>query len=392
MPTGIIATVDNGFATIDFVDQSLRGPGLAKLVEIGGAATIETITRDGPRRKYRVPVGNAEEAELIDGDEVGRVWSAGQDTGAATALDKADPNELTVTVVVTATSGLWKYNYGGQPTAAVAFNVSQADLLAAIVALSNVAPGEVTVTSPAAKTYVIHHTKRALVAVASDVGTPLAGGTVTVTGGTPDDNANWHTPVDQYTSANKYVGQVPNDTVLDRVQVHTGDASSYGGSGDAPLHSELVKTVTDLKYPPGGAGIMGFSVEDETGGEPETEEFRVGAFNAAFATHDGALGDDPGAVQASPDAAAGVNASLGDQDSALATDPGSTPDVGGSFVAEDYTSVQSTRQAYPTGEPTVDWKRPELDAYAITKGLNPSDYGNKAELFNAIENTKSEEK
>ena len=32
--------VDGGFATIDFIDRSLRGPGLAKLLEIGGAETI----------------------------------------------------------------------------------------------------------------------------------------------------------------------------------------------------------------------------------------------------------------------------------------------------------------------------------------------------------------
>ena len=71
MPAGIIATVDNGFATLDFVDKSLRGPALAELVEIGGPASIETITRDGPRRKYRVPAGNAQAAGLLDGDEVG---------------------------------------------------------------------------------------------------------------------------------------------------------------------------------------------------------------------------------------------------------------------------------------------------------------------------------
>jgi hypothetical protein len=66
MPTGIETFVDNGFATVDFVDPSLRGQALTKLSEIGGPESIETITRDGPRRKYRVPEGNAREAGLID--------------------------------------------------------------------------------------------------------------------------------------------------------------------------------------------------------------------------------------------------------------------------------------------------------------------------------------
>lgn len=83
MPEGIIAEVDGGFATIDFIDRSLRGPGLAKLLEIGGPETVETLTRSGPRKKYRVPEGNAREAGLLDGD--GDVAVVG-DTGAADSL------------------------------------------------------------------------------------------------------------------------------------------------------------------------------------------------------------------------------------------------------------------------------------------------------------------
>lgn len=366
MPAGIIATVDNGWATIDFVDQSLRGQALADLVEIGGPGSIETITRDGPRRKYRVPEQFAQTAGLLDGDEVGRVHSAGQDTGAAAALVAADPN---------------------------------------------VNPGA--------------------------------------------DNANWHTPVAEHTSANAYVGTVSNDTVLDRVQVHTGDASSYGGSGNSPLHSDLVKMVTELKYPPAPeAPIQGLmSTFTETGGDGDTPELveRAGAFNAGFSTHDGALATDPGATQADPDSAAAVSGALAVQTGAQATDPGATPEAGGGVVASDYTTVQSTRepeteytQAFtgevtsvteitadgepvteadggddpealtegqsttpdpapaspfagkitdangaarpnvPEGDPNADWKRPELDAYAMWKGLDPSQYGNKAELANAL--------
>lgn len=88
MPQGVETFVDGGFATVDFVDRKLRGPALAKLIAIGGPESIETITRDGPRRKYRVPEGNASEAGLIDTPaEV----SASGDAGYATALAAADP-------------------------------------------------------------------------------------------------------------------------------------------------------------------------------------------------------------------------------------------------------------------------------------------------------------
>ncbi|AWN04217.1 hypothetical protein FDJ57_gp16 [Gordonia phage Sour] len=94
MPEGIIAEIDGGFATLDFVDRSLRGPALQKLLEIGGPETIETLTRSGPRRQYRVPEGNAREAGLIDeagtlvrGDtgSADRLASAGQTTGSPEA-------------------------------------------------------------------------------------------------------------------------------------------------------------------------------------------------------------------------------------------------------------------------------------------------------------------
>lgn len=66
MPAGVEVLLDDGFATIDFVDRSLRGPGLQKLLDVGGPETIETLTREGPRRTYRVPAGNAAEAGLLD--------------------------------------------------------------------------------------------------------------------------------------------------------------------------------------------------------------------------------------------------------------------------------------------------------------------------------------
>lgn len=92
MPAGVIATIDGAFATLEFTTKAAKDAGLAKLLEIGGPGSIQTITRRGPRRKYRVPTDNANEAELIDGDEPETQWSAGNDSGTAAALKAADPN------------------------------------------------------------------------------------------------------------------------------------------------------------------------------------------------------------------------------------------------------------------------------------------------------------
>lgn len=67
MPQGVNVEVADGQATIDFVDRSLRGPGLAALLAIGGPETISVDTRSGPRFLYTVPEGNAREAGLLDG-------------------------------------------------------------------------------------------------------------------------------------------------------------------------------------------------------------------------------------------------------------------------------------------------------------------------------------
>lgn len=67
MPAGVAVEVGaDGFATIDFVDPSKRGVGLAALIAVGGSAVIEKLTRTGPRVLYRVPEGNARAAGLLD--------------------------------------------------------------------------------------------------------------------------------------------------------------------------------------------------------------------------------------------------------------------------------------------------------------------------------------
>jgi hypothetical protein len=88
MPKGVEVYVENGFAEIDFVDRRLRGPGLRALLEVTPPELVETLTRSGPRRRYRVPTGNAAEAGLLD-SPVKSLPSG--DTGSADALADASP-------------------------------------------------------------------------------------------------------------------------------------------------------------------------------------------------------------------------------------------------------------------------------------------------------------
>lgn len=296
MPAGIIATVDNGFATIDFVNPALRGPALAELLEIGGPSSIETITRDGPRRKYRVPEGNATTAGLLDGDEVGDVWSAGRDTGAAAATVAADPN---------------------------------------------VNPGS--------------------------------------------DNANWHTPVDQYTSANKYVGQVPNATVLhNRSQVYTGDANSTGGDmAHPPTNAELAAKIKAAKTPP----TEGFAAP----------QARAAVVAGSLAEQDSALGSDPGGwgvqpggwgVQPGGDVDTSGVVSYDQLPDELVSVPDGANDApsapqGDETPTSDVPATNATAE-YPDGEPVIDWTRKQLDAYAASKGLDTTKLDSKAAALAAI--------
>lgn len=79
MPAGVDVAVEDGFATIEFVDRSLRGPGLAKLLAVGTPPElIEKVTL--PRLAYIVPEGNARLAGLLDEAEAIEVPADGSFT------------------------------------------------------------------------------------------------------------------------------------------------------------------------------------------------------------------------------------------------------------------------------------------------------------------------
>lgn len=100
--TGVEVVVSDGFATIDFIDRELRGPALARLIDIGGPDSIEPLTRRGPRKRYRVPEGNAREAGLLDASSAVDALASG-DTGHAQRLADADPRSAVDAAVVAGT-------------------------------------------------------------------------------------------------------------------------------------------------------------------------------------------------------------------------------------------------------------------------------------------------
>lgn len=64
MPEGIAVVVEDGMATIEFVDRSKRGHALAMLLEVGGPDSVTKVTR--PRNLYTVPEEVARAAGLLD--------------------------------------------------------------------------------------------------------------------------------------------------------------------------------------------------------------------------------------------------------------------------------------------------------------------------------------
>jgi len=313
MPAGIAATVDGGYATIDFIDQSLRGPALADLLEIGGPDSIETITRRGPRRQYRVLVGNAQAAGLLDGDEVARVPSAGQDSGKAAALVAADPN----------------VNAGG---------------------------GE-----------------------------------------------NWHTPTDQHTSANAYVG----DTTVTEARaasnpVYTGTAEQFGGTSAAetPTHREVIDHVKANAHVMGVGGTAPVSeLAARRSVPPEVVHHPGHQANAGLAAIQPVEATDPQGATTLPNDLKQPEepATPADETEPLGGD--GTEETGGDGTEEPNGTEEPsngdgmhTEKAYPDGEVSIDWKRPELDAYAAAspREIDTTELPNKQAVFDAIKTREAE--
>lgn len=64
MPKGVEVLVEDALATIEFVDNSKRGVGLAALLKVGGPESVSKVTR--PRVAYIVSEGVARAAGMLD--------------------------------------------------------------------------------------------------------------------------------------------------------------------------------------------------------------------------------------------------------------------------------------------------------------------------------------
>ena len=118
-------------------------------------------------------------------------WDAGTSTFLAYTYGNANStyfngtgaSEGSGTITVTATAGQFKVVFGGQTTADVAYNATAATLLAALEALSNVAPGDLTVTKNSGN-FVITATDTGAFADTTLPTVTIAAGTTPVSGGT----------------------------------------------------------------------------------------------------------------------------------------------------------------------------------------------------------------
>lgn len=130
----------------------------------------------------------------------------------------------TVTITGAPTGGTFTLTYAGQTTAPIAFNATAAQVSTALVALSNVAPGDLAVTGAAGGPYTVTFSTPGVKAQMTASGTGLTGGTApavavaTTTAGTADGSTagQWAYatgPVKYWLSATEFIDQ-PSQTVL----------------------------------------------------------------------------------------------------------------------------------------------------------------------------------
>ncbi|QPX62129.1 hypothetical protein PBI_INDLOVU_14 [Mycobacterium phage Indlovu] len=325
MPEGIVATVEDGYATLDFVDPTLRGAALTKLLDIGGPGTIETLTRVGPRRQYRVPEGNAREAGLLD-DATEEHPARG-----STAFADSDPENDALTSEGGVRGAFTPGSAGTDTGAAAALKAAN----------PNVNAGA--------------------------------------------DGADWHTPTAEYTSANAYVGETT--AAEERAMApspFTGLDAPVGGknAAETQTHREVIDQVTEYKH----ANPKGHA----RGAEAQTAVRQAPAqhLNTALKDQAGALASDPGGWAEQPDA---DHPSVGLAPAAEGSEDIQTQASAGTAEGITAPDVEDVVE-YPQGEPTSDWRRDELDAYALkVKGLDTSsksDFPAKKDVLAAINSAK----
>jgi hypothetical protein len=248
MPAGVEVFVEDGFATIDFTDREKRAEGFAKLLEKTPPGLIQTVTRSGPRRQYRVPEGNAREAGLLD--------EGGDDAEAEAQSSQA----VAWKVTITGTGGTYMLAVDGAPTTALTPASTTAEIETALNAVSQDVGLDVAGTSTA---YDVTTDTPAELTV--DAGA-LTGGTATVettSGAGPTDrydtgfadalqaadpfaeaDQSWHQPVPNV-SDNAYGSGVGTVTGPLRPNKAVDADVTAVPDGAAELHADLQQRVHD---------------------------------------------------------------------------------------------------------------------------------------------------
>lgn len=145
-----------------------------------GSGTNQTVTLDLTKfslnTHYTGPSAYQPENKLKSGLPLGRLTASG-----LYAPYSAPTNEVqTATITGGPTGGTFTLTWSGQTTAAIAYNATAAAVQAALEALSNIAPGDVTVTGAAGGPYTVTWGGVHLgddVAAMTASGTNLTGGT-----------------------------------------------------------------------------------------------------------------------------------------------------------------------------------------------------------------------
>lgn len=156
-----------------------------------GTESTDTITLDLALFTAAVHYPNG---EILSGTVLAKKTSSGLYGPYSGTTDEKQH----IAITGAPTGGTIVYHFGGQDTTAVAYNASAAALQAALEALSNVAPGDVTVTGSAAAGYDVQFggalanaDEPALTATASLTGGSTPGVTITtVTAGGADGSSD----------------------------------------------------------------------------------------------------------------------------------------------------------------------------------------------------------
>lgn len=167
-------------------------------------------------------------------------------------------------IIISGTGGTWTYTYNSDPTTALAVNITDDELAAAIEALPDVQQGQTLVTSPSPGIYLISHkwaTDTTTSVNGADLTGPAAGATIqpaTKTGERPDDGYPFP-PITVYGADECGVGPESEAEILVRAQQNIrllepiaverelAERLLVDAGGDLPTRADIVSATAYLE-------------------------------------------------------------------------------------------------------------------------------------------------